>query len=331
MPIVLITPERLHQGSGPHVKLLQDAGFDVRYPRDATFARGTCSEAEAIAELEGIHAVLAGSELLSGPIVRSSPSLRVIARCGVGYDRVDVPAATACRVAVTITPTANHECVAEHTLALMFAVAKSVVVNDRHARTGRWNLPLTFPIRGQTLGIFGLGRIGRSLAVRARALGMTVLACDVAPNLEFMRAQEIRRVDFDELLRDSDFLSIHAPRCAETIGLFDRHVLARMKPGSVLINTARGGIIVEQDLHEALVRGPLRAAALDVFEQEPPSPNNPLFQLEQVVVAPHLGSMDWLSFQNMALEAAQCIIDLQRGRWPQGAVINDELRSEWKW
>lgn len=331
MPAVLITPEAMLHRPAAYVDVLQSAGFEVQYPNDPTFTRGLHSEQETIAQLAGCDAVLAGGEVLTRRVLQELPRLRVIARAGVGYDRVDVAAATERRIAVTITPTANHEAVAEQTLALLFAVAKSVLTNDRHSRAGRWPMQATEPIRGATLGVVGLGRIGRSTALRGRALGMHVVATEAFPDRTFISQNGIELLELDDLLARSDYVSLHCPLNEQTQGMFNRALFAKMKRGSVLINTARGKLVVESDLLEALQSGHLRGAGLDVFEQEPPSPSNPLFQLENVVFSPHIAGSDHKSQLDMGIEAAECIIRLQRGEWPTGAVVNDVLRKDWQW
>jgi D-3-phosphoglycerate dehydrogenase/(S)-sulfolactate dehydrogenase len=331
MPIVLITPEALLNSRGPWVTLLEQAGLTVAYPEDPTFTRGLYSAADTIRVLRPASAVIAGGEYFTPEILAGLPQLRVIARAGVGYDRVDVPAATARKVAVTITPTANHEGVAEQAFALIFAFAKGLVVNDARTRAGQWALGTTQPVRGKTLGLLGLGRIGRSTAIRGRAMGMTVIATETYPDLEFARMQGVELVDFETLLARSDYLSIHCPHNAQTDCMFNRDVFARMNRGSVLINTSRGRLVVEADLLEALQSGHLAGAGLDVFEKEPAAADNPLFALKNVVVSPHLGGADRLSQDNMAIEAAECIIKLYRGEWPAGAVVNDSLHADWKW
>lgn len=331
MPTAFITPEHLFANPSPYVEILERNGFAVRYPELRTLARGETGDEVVIANLRDADAVIAGGEQYTSRVINALPKLRVIARAGVGYDRVDVPAATAQRVAVTITPNANHECVAEHALAMMFAAAKNVLAGDRSLREGKWDRVLTEPLRGKTFGILGLGRIGRSLSVRVKALGMKVIAHEVYPNETFVRQQEIELVPLDELLARSDYLSLHCPASAETCGIINRETLAKMKPGSTLINTARGRLVVEADLYEALTSGHLRCACLDVFEQEPPRADNPLFALSNVVLAPHLGGMDKLSLENMGIESAENIVNLHLGRWPLGAVVNAELEGMWKW
>lgn len=331
MPSVLITPEAFIHKSGPYVNLLEEAGFEIAYPRDTTFTRGLCSEEETIEQLRPYGAVLAGGEWFTPRILENLPQLRVIARCGVGYDRVDVPSATRHGVVVTITPTANFDAVAEQTLALLFAVAKSVVVFDRGVRDNSWQRELTEPIRGSTLGIVGLGRIGRAFALRAKALGMRVLAHEMQPDELFVREHGIQLLSLDDVLAQADYLSIHCPLNDETEGMFNKSVFAKMKPGSVLLNTARGKLVVEEDLVDALRSGHLRAAGLDVYEEEPPQPDNPLLQLDNVVLSPHVSGEDRLSSENMGIEAAQCIVQLRAGEWPDGAVVNDQLREGWNW
>ena len=331
MSIVLITPENMLQQPGTHVDLLREAGFEIQYPKDPTFTRGLLGMQATVEELRGAAAVIAGGEYITEEAMTALPDLRVISRSGVGYDRVDVAAATARRIAVTITPTANHEAVAEQALALLFAVAKTLVWRDKQLRAGHWEIEALKPVREQTLGIFGLGRIGRSLAVRAIAMGMHVIATELYPNDEFVRTHQIELIDFDALLARSDYLSLNCPLNDETRQMFNKDVFRRMKPGSVLINTARGGLVVEADLLDALQSGHLWAAGLDVFEQEPALPDNPLFALDNVVVSPHIAGNDELSSEHMGIEAAQNIVKLSQGQWPQGAVVNDELKQHWKW
>jgi phosphoglycerate dehydrogenase-like enzyme len=331
MPAVLITPMALIGVDGPWVPMLREAGFDIQYPEDPTFTRGLCGDAETTRVLSVASAVIAGGECITAPVLAGLTQLRVIARAGVGYDRVDVPAATAKKIPVTITPTANHESVAESVFALLFGVAKSIAVNDRKTRAGGWPSMLTRPIRKSTLGVFGLGRIGRSTAVRGLGMGMRVIATEVAPDRQFVQRHGIELVDFNTLLAESDYLSINCPLNEHTTGIFNRDVFARMKKGSVLINTARGKIVVERDLVDALRSGHLAGAGLDVFEQEPTSADNPLFQLDNVVVSPHLAGSDTLSQEDMAKEAASCIIKLYHGEWPIGCVVNEQLRDGWKW
>lgn len=331
MPICLITPESMLHKPGPHVDLLTSSGFEVRYPQNPILTRGTCSVEETVRELSIADALMAGGEVLSAEILKQLPRLQAIARFGVGYDKVHIATATELKIPVTITPTANHEAAAETALSLMFAVTKHTALNDRRLRSGFWSQAITRPIRGTTLGIVGLGRIGRSLAVRAKSLGMNVIATEQFPDQQFCVDHGIRLLPLAELLSQSDTVSVHCPLNAETRGLFNTATFAQMKPGSIFINTARGGVMVEADLIAALKSGHLFGAGLDVFEKEPLSADNPLLQVESVVLSPHLAGTDLRSVQDMANECARCITELYAGRWPDAAVVNRELRETFRW
>jgi D-3-phosphoglycerate dehydrogenase len=331
MPAALITPEEMIHHPGPEVEILRGAGFEIRYPANTTFTRGLGTEDETIQTLRGASALIAGGEWLTEKVFAAVPELRVVARAGVGYDRVDIPSATRHGVAVTITPTANHAAVAEHTLALLFAVTRQVAFGDRTLRAGKWIRRALAPVRDRTIGLVGLGRIGRSTAVRCIGVGMKVIACEVKPDVDFVKQHGIELVSFDELLKRSDFVSLHCPLLEETRGLMNAAAFAKMKPGSLFINTARGGLVVEAHLIAALESGHLGGAGLDVFEKEPPDPNNPLLKVDQVVVTPHVGGGDTQSNADMGAEAARCIVSLSRGEWPQGAVVNDSLKSGFRW
>lgn len=331
MPTVLITPEAMLHQPGPHIDILKGAGFEIRFPKDPIFTRGLGTEEQAIEELRGMHATLAGGEYYTAKVLAGSPSLRVVARSGVGFDRIDMAAATAHNVAITITPTANHEAVAEHALAMILAIAKGLFQGDRDVRQGGWSKKPTSAVRGKTLGVLGLGRIGRSMAIRGAGVRMKVIAAEKYPDHVFIRQHGIELVSFDDLLARSDYLTIHCPSNEETKNLFNRDVLSRMKAGSVLINTARGEIVEENDLADALKSGHLRAAGLDAFQHEPPDVSQPLFQLPQVLLTPHVAGADDVSSEAMAVEAAECIAKLYQGGWPEGAVVNSQLKAGWKW
>jgi len=331
VPTVLITPESMLRVQAPYVTILREGGFDIHYPKNPQLARGLVTDAETIDELRGMNAIIAGGEHFNPAVIAALPELKVIARAGVGYDRVNVPAATKHKVALTITPTANHEAVAEHVFAIMLASAKHVVRDDKNLRIGKWSRQLTQPLRGRTFGLLGLGRIGRSTAIRGVAMGMKVIACETFPNQEFVRSNRIELVDLETLLARSDYLSLHCPLNDQTRGLVNAAFLAKMKPGSTLVNSARGGLVVEKDLVAALTSGHLRGAALDVFEEEPARADNPLFALDNVVVTPHLAGTDENSLENMGIECAESIVALFNGRWPDGSVVNNELREGWKW
>ncbi len=278
-----------------------------------------------------IDAMIAGGERMTSDLFAMAPRLRAIARTGVGYDLIDVPAATAHRVAVTITPGTNQESVAEQTLALVLALARRIVANDRVIHAGGWDRRLVNPVRGMTLGLIGMGRIGRAVAVRAQAFRMRIVAFDTVLDAEFDRRHGIERLPLDELVAGSDMVSLHVPLNDATRGMVNRDFLARMRPGSYLVNTSRGGLVVESDLRDALVSGHLAGAGLDVLNQEPPEPGNPLLGLPNVVLSPHIAGTDLESMREMAELAATTIVELSQDRWPSDCVVNSELREGWTW
>ncbi len=326
MPSVLITTEALRGAPGPHATLLNEAGYDVRFPAKSVLL----TEEDTLEALGGFAAVIAGSEPYTQRVLAGLPQLRVISRNGVGYDRIDVAAATRRGIAVTITPDGNHQAVAEHAMALMLAVARSIVSNAIDTRQGNWRRRSTFiPLRGKTLGIVGLGRIGRSVAVRASAFGMRVVAHEEFPNLEFAKTYDIRLVDLDTLLSLSDFVTLHVPMGPPTAGLINRNSLARMKPGSVLVNTSRGGLVNEADLLAALKSGHLAGAGLDVLAVEPPPADHPFFALDNVIISPHVAALDAQAIEDMSLGAAQNIVDLLSGKWPAGSLVNPDVKAAW--
>lgn len=328
MPTVLIGSEPLRRQAGPFRTLLQGSGFHVVDPD----SNGKLSEADLLEIVPRCDSIIAGGETYSAAIMDASPGLRAIARTGVGYDAVDLAAASARRIAVTITPGANQEAVAEHAFALLLALTKDVTAHDRAIRSGSWaRSPLPRPVRGMTMGIVGLGRIGRAVATRAVAFGMRVVAFEPTEDRDFDRRFEVARMSIDEVLASSDVVSLHLPLVEATRGLMDRSAFARMKPGALLINTARGGLVVEDDLVEALRSGHLGGAGLDVFDREPPDAGHPLGTLPNVVLTPHMAGVDTLAMSDMADMAARCLVDLHRGRWPADCAVNPEIETGWKW
>jgi phosphoglycerate dehydrogenase-like enzyme len=322
----LITPATLAGRDGPYLQALRQAQFEVAYPPRAA----QLTEAELFEQLAGVSATVAGSEPYTQRVIEAHPALRVIARAGVGYDAVDVAAATERGIVVAITPGTNHDAVAEHTFTLLLALAKGLINRDHGTRTGQWPRHATLPLRGRTLGIAGLGRIGKAVALRGESFGMRLLAYETAPDLAFARQHGVTLVPLDRLLAESDYLTLHVPLTEESRHLINRRTLARMKPTAFLINTSRGGLVCEADLLEALRAGRLAGAGLDVFESEPPEPG-PLFELDNVVLTPHAAGVDLQSLDDMALSAARAIVSLSRGEWPAEKVVNPQVRDRFRW
>jgi phosphoglycerate dehydrogenase-like enzyme len=322
----LIAPATLAGLGGPYRQLLESAGFDLVFSRRAA----QLTEQELLEHLPGVSATVAGSEPYTQRVFDTHPQLRVIARAGVGYDAVDVAAATQHGVAVAITPGTNQDAVAEHTFALILALAKNLIPQHIGTRDGHWPRQANLPLRGRILGIAGLGRIGKAVALRGACFGMRLLAYEPIPDKAFIERHGVTLVSFDRLLAESDYLTVHVPLTPESRHLINQKTLAQMKPTAFLINTARGALVNEADLLAALRAGRIAGAGLDVFEQEPPIGND-LLKLDNVVLTPHAAGVDVQSRDDMALAAAQAIVQLSRGQWPAEQVVNPEVRTRFCW
>lgn len=327
MPRVLVTPPMWNQRPGSYRDILEQAGFEVAYPP----AAADLNQPDCLRQvLQGVDALLASIEPLTRGILAES-QLRVVARAGVGYDSVDVAAATELGIAVTITPGAVDVSAAEHTIALLLCLTRGLIERDRQVRTGVWERRALPQLAGKTLGIVGLGRIGKAVAVRARGLQMKVIAYDPQPDREFAGQQDIGLRSLDDLLREADVVSLHLPSVPETADIINADSLAKMKRGAILINMSRGATVDEAALAEALRSGHLFGAGLDVFKQEPLPLDSPLLKLDNVVLCTHTGGLDEFSEVAMTSMAAQSIVDLYQGRWPEKCVVNRSLRDGWKW
>jgi phosphoglycerate dehydrogenase-like enzyme len=232
---------------------------------------------------------------------------------------------------VTFTPGTNQDAVAEHTFLLILGLAKRVLQQDRDTRAGRWPRQATLPLRGKTLGIAGLGRIGKAVAVRGAAFGMRLLAYEPFPDQAFVAQQRVALVPFDQLLAESDYVTLHMPMSADAKYIINRQSLAKMKPSAFLVNTARGGLVCEADLVAALRERRIAGAGIDVFEDEPPAATHPLFQLDNVIVTAHTAGVDLQSRDDMALHAAKAIVALSRGEWPAAQIVNPEVKAKFCW
>jgi phosphoglycerate dehydrogenase-like enzyme len=329
MPKVLIVPREVAKFADTFREPLDAAGLEVCVlpPADANLP----SEPELLEALSGVDAVVAGSEPYNARTFALHPQLRVVARVGVGYDAVDCPAATAAGVAVTIAPGTNQGSVAEHAFALMLALTRHIPARHAALAGGGWNRLMSAPLRGRTLGLAGLGRIGKAVATRALAFEMKVLASDPVPDRAFCSQHGIELVSWERLLAESDFLSLHLPLSAETKHVINANAIAQMKSGAVLVNTSRGGLVCEADLLPALQNGHLGGAVLDVFEDEPTPATNPLRALPNVVLTPHAAGVDTQSLYDMARSAAEAVASLRKGEWPAEKVVNPDVRPRFKW
>jgi D-3-phosphoglycerate dehydrogenase / 2-oxoglutarate reductase len=276
-----------------------------------------------------VHGVALGPTRFGEPELVASKDMQVVTRIGVGYDAVDVPALSRRKIPLMVAGTANSPSVAEQALFMMLTLAKRAVEMHALVKEGKWSTrlgKLPYDLFGKTVLILGFGRIGTRTAKRCLAMEMNVLVYDpYKPAAEIRDAGCEPVADLDAALPRADFVSIHCPKTPETVGMFDAARLKRMKATAYLINTARGGIIDERALHDALVSGKLAGAGLDVFEQEPPPVGHSLFELPNVIVAPHVAGVTREAVDRMSEQTARNILSALDGEPIRQNVINQDV------
>jgi D-3-phosphoglycerate dehydrogenase len=303
--------------------IIRRAGGTLQYASASSQAERT--EIARFAEV-----LVVGSVPMTRDFLSALPRLKGLVRGGIGVDAVDVTAATDLGIVVANVPDFCTEEVAEHTFALIFAVARKITRIDRRVRKGQWRgliptqiLPI-YRLSGQTLGVIGMGKIGRIVAQKARALGMNVIGFDPYLPPEVAAAIGVPLVSLDELLRHADVVSLHVPLTSETRHLINARTLALMKSQSMLINVARGPIVDEAALQMALESGHLAGAGLDVLEQEPPDASNGLFRFENVVFTSHYASCSVEAYADLRRQISEQVAEILRGEFPRN-LVNREL------
>ena len=307
------------------VARLEGHGCAIRHRQDVA------DESDLIAELREADAWIVGLQAVTERVLGEADRLRIVAVHGVGFDNVDVAAATRRGIAVTNTPGTNAGAVAELTIGLIIALGRDLVRADQIVRAGTWDwMMLGEEIGGKTIGVVGFGAIGRRVARLARGLGMTVLVYSrsAAPVAD---ASDVSFVPLDELLQRSDYVTIHTALRADTRGLIGERELGLMKRTACIVNTARGAIIVEEALCRALAQGRIRGAALDVFATEPPGDGR-LVGLPQVISAPHIGGNTAEAYRRTSEAVSESVLSVLRGERP-AHLVNPEVwpahRQRW--
>lgn len=276
---------------------------------------------EIIPEYDAI--IVRSQTKITKDIIEAAKNLKIIGRAGTGVDNIDTEAATQRGIVVVNAPGGNSISAAEHTFALILSLVRKIPQADKSVKSGKWDRKrfMGIELRGKTIGVIGLGRVGYEVAKRAKAFEMNVLVYD--PYIPPERAKIIGANlvgDLDELLEKSDIITIHVPKTKETEGMISRKEIEKMKDGVYIINCARGGIVNEKDLYEALIKGKVAGAALDVYENEPPSPSNPLFKLENVITTPHIGASTREAQISVGMIVANEIINMAKGLPVKNAV-----------
>jgi D-3-phosphoglycerate dehydrogenase len=323
--IVLVT-DYTWPSTAPEAEVLAQVGARL-------LVAETGAEEELLALVPQADAILTCFKKVSPAVVRAGEKLQVIGRYGIGVDNIAVDEATRLGIPVTNVPAYCLDEVAEHAMALLLAGARKIAVYDRAVHAGNWALPTGMPIyrvRGQTLGIIGFGKIGQTLAAKASGFGLRILAYDAYLPPSVAEKAGAQLVSMDELLAQSDFISIHTPLTAETRGLFNRETLRKMKPNAFLINTSRGGAIDTAALTEALQNGWIAGAGLDVFDPEPLPADHPLLAQPGLIATPHVAFYSEESVQDLEVLAAQNVAAILTGRRP-ASVVNPDVLKLPKW
>lgn len=310
---ILATARSFAKSDGPHHEYLRQHDCLI----DNRAGEHPLKAAELAAIVPGYEGAILGLDECDASVIAQADKLRVISRYGVCVDQVDLRAAAEHGIAVTNTPGANKIAVAELAIGLLFSLARNIPTVAAAAKAGAWKRAAGWELTGKTLGVVGFGEIGREVAARARALGMSVMVFDPYSRGEIHGVQQ---VDLYTLLESSHAVTLHCALTPETQHLINADRIARMRHGAYLINTARGGLVDETALHEALVSGQLGGAAADVFQQDPPT-GSPLLALDNFIPTPHLGATTKESVQRMSMMAAENLVAVLNGE-PCPFVVN---------
>jgi len=311
---ILLTTTSFQDTPGAHHALLEQAGFEI------VRERGPLPEARML-ELVGtgnFDAFLCGDDAITRAVMQQAlPRLKVVSKYGIGLDKVDVPAATDLKIPVCYCPGVNHTTVAEHAFGLLLAIYRDIVAENAHVKAGTWKRLTGHELMGKTIAIIGMGRIGKEVAIRARAFSMTVLGFDKYWDYDFARHHDVGRAETVEAaLQVADVVTLHVNLSPETKHIINAERLALLKKGAVVINTARGELVDVNAVVVALKSGHLLGYGADVLEQEPPPKDHPLFACPNAILTPHIGSRTYESVARQATMAAQNLIAVLSGQKP---------------
>ena len=315
---ILLTTTSYQDTPGPHHDLLASSGAEI------VCARGPLSEKSMLEYAGDYDAFLCGDDVISQAVIQKAlPRLKIIAKYGIGVDKIDVDYATDQGIPVAFTPGVNHTTVAEHCFMLMLALSKKLIEHVEWTKQGLWKRETGNEIAGKTLGIIGLGRIGREMAIRANAFGMKVLAQDIYWPEAFAEEHHITRIEnLDRLFSDSDFISLHTNLTPETQGLINSASIQQMKNSAVLINCGRGELVHVDDILAALRDNTLGGYGADVLDVEPANADHPLLSAPNCLITPHIGSRTHESVIRQATKATENLLMLLRGESPHAQVNN---------
>lgn len=315
-PRILVTTTSFQDTPGDHHAALAATGWEI------VTARGPLSEADTMALVGDVDATICGDDMLTRAVLeKARPRLAVVSKYGIGVDKIDVAACTEFGIPVLFTPGVNHTTVAEHAFLLLLALEKHFLLHVDSTRAGGWKRQTGRELLGKRIGIVGMGRIGREVALRAKAFGMQPLGYDLFWDADFAAANGVERASsLDELFAAADYVSLHTNLTPETRDLIRAESIERMKPGVIVINCARGEIVNSADMAAALRAGRVRGYGTDVLDVEPPPADHPLTGLPNCIVTPHVGSRTLESVQRQAMAAVTNLVRAMRGEPPLAQV-----------
>lgn len=319
-PRILLTTTSFQDTPGMHHDMLAATGWEV------IRARGPLSEADTLAQVGDIDGYICGDDAITRAVLeKARRRLKVLSKYGIGVDKIDVPTCTEFGIPLLFTPGVNHSTVAEHTFLLLLALEKNLLFHTDSVRSGGWKRQTGHELLEKTIGIVGMGRIGKEVAIRAKAFGMKPIGYDVYWDEAFAKEQGIpRAASIDEIFAASDYLSLHTNLTPETRDLVRAETIAKMKPGVIVLNCARGEIVNTADMAAALQSGRIRGYGTDVLDEEPPPADHPLTRLPNCLVTPHIGSRTHESVQRQAMAAVTNLIRAMHGEQPL-AQVNPEV------
>ena len=317
---VLVTARAFSMQGEEAFDYLKDHDCDVLFNPLGEF---NMPEEKIIPIISDFEVIIAGEDWITARVMDTAKQLKIISKVGIGLDRMDIPAATKRNIVVTNTPNANCQSVADLTFTLLLSLARRVIEANSYLLNGEWKPLIGTELWNKTIGIIGLGRIGKAVASRARGFDMNILAYDVYQDEEFAAEHGINYVTINDLLKNADFITIHVPGSASTKYLIGADELGKMRSTALLVNTSRGGTVDEKALYKALKDGIIAGTALDVYEQEP-AMGNPLLDFPNVVATPHMSSYSRESLARMCFTAAENAVKIINGEKPE-AVINPEI------
>ncbi|NDC63483.1 MAG: 3-phosphoglycerate dehydrogenase [Planctomycetia bacterium] len=317
---ILLTTTSFQDTPGPHHAMLAETGWEV------VTARGPLGEAETLALVGDVDGYICGDDAITRRVLdKARPRLKVLSKYGIGVDKIDVKGCTELGLPLLFTPGVNHTTVAEHAFLLLLALEKNLLFHTDSTRAGGWQRKTGHELLDKTIGVVGMGRIGREVAIRSRAFGMKVVGFDIHWDDAFARQHDISRAgSLDDLFAAADYVSLHTNLTPETRDLVRSETIARMKPGVLVINCARGEIVNTTDMAEALRSGRVGGYGTDVLDQEPPPADHPLTRLPNCIVTPHVGSRTAESVQRQAMAAVTNLVRAMRGEQPL-AQVNPEV------